>query len=294
MHPSSLLPDEDDSFSNRVIGDSVRLLGISQLDERLERYRLSQPKLEQQMLKSLRDYGQLSPVVVCQLDGSPVLVDGFKRIRAARTLRIKMAAEDLDSLVRDATQSGMSPWELLERFLALPAGHSIELAIARRIKNAGLPTTANLEAFDWEFNAKTINKASMLELASGEFIKRRDNLAIVGQSGLGKSHLIQGIARACCALGYRVRYETSATLLEELMRAAGAKSLPLALRYYRSFDLLVIDEFGFDKLERREYPESPSLMYKVVDGRNGRGSTAFFGVCLLLKADTLVPGQGEE
>ena len=69
MHPSSQLPEEDDSFSNRVIGDSVRLLATSQLDERLERYRLSQPKLEQQMLKSLRDYGQLSPVVVCQLDG---------------------------------------------------------------------------------------------------------------------------------------------------------------------------------------------------------------------------------
>ena len=132
-----------------------------------------------------------------------------------------------------------------------------------------------MEAFDWEFNAKTINKSSILELASGEFIKRRDNLAFVGQSGLGKSHIIQGVARACCALGYRVRYETSASLLEELMRAAGAKTLPSALRYYRSFDLLIIDEFGFDKLERREYPESPSMLYKVVDSRNGRGSTAF-------------------
>lgn len=42
------------------------------------------------------------------------------------------------------------------------------------------------------------------------------------------------------------------------MRAAGAKTLPSELRYYRSFDLLIIDEFGFDKLEHREYPESPS------------------------------------
>lgn len=81
------LPDKDDSLSDRVIGDQIRLLAINQLDERLERYRLAQPKLEQQMLKSLRDYGQLSPVVVCQLDGQTVLVDGFKRLRAARTLK---------------------------------------------------------------------------------------------------------------------------------------------------------------------------------------------------------------
>ena len=87
MPNSSQLPDTDDSLSNRVIGDQVRLLAISQLDERLERYRPAQPKLEQQMLKSLRDYGQLSPVVVCQRDGHTVLVDGFKRLRAARTLK---------------------------------------------------------------------------------------------------------------------------------------------------------------------------------------------------------------
>jgi DNA replication protein DnaC len=196
-------------------------------------------------------------------------------LKHMETLKIKMPAEELDALVRGATEKGMSPWELLDRFLSVPANESIERAIERRIKNAGLPTTATLESFDWEFNAKTINKSSMMELASGEFIKRRDNLAWVGQSGLGKSHLIQGVARACCVLGYRCRYETSATLLEELTRAAGSKTLPSALRYYRSFDLLIIDEFGFDKLERREYPESPSMLYKVVDGRNGRGSTAY-------------------
>ena len=79
MPNSSQLPDQNDSLSNRVIGDQVRLLAINQLDERLERYRLAQPKLEQQMLKSFRDYGQLSPVVVCQLDGQTVLVDGLSR-----------------------------------------------------------------------------------------------------------------------------------------------------------------------------------------------------------------------
>jgi DNA replication protein DnaC len=196
-------------------------------------------------------------------------------LQSMETLKIKMTDQELDELVREATRCGMSAWELLDRFLSLPASQSIERAVQRRIKNAEFPTEVTLEGFDWLFNAQTIKKETMLELASGEFIRRRDNLAFVGQSGLGKSHLIQGIGRACCALGYRVRYETSATLLEKLTQAAGAKSLPSALRYYRSFDLLIIDEFGFDKLERREYPESPSLLYKVVDSRNGRGSTAF-------------------
>lgn len=87
MPNSCQLPPNDDSLSTGVIGDQVRLLATGGLDERLGRYRLAQPKLEQQMLCSLRAYGQLSPIIVCQLDGQTVLVDGFKRLRAARCLR---------------------------------------------------------------------------------------------------------------------------------------------------------------------------------------------------------------
>lgn len=140
---------------------------------------------------------------------------------------------------------------------------------------AKFPDSSVLESFDWSFNAKTIARGAFEELATGEFLARGDNLVFVGKSGLGKSHLIQGIGRACCALGHRVRYVTSAELLEELTAAAGDKTLPAKVRYYRSFELLIIDEFGFDRMERREYPESPSLLYKVVDARSGRGSTAF-------------------
>ena len=39
------------------------------------------------MGRSLAKYDQLAPVIYCQLEGSLVLVDGFKRLRAARTLK---------------------------------------------------------------------------------------------------------------------------------------------------------------------------------------------------------------
>lgn len=52
------------------------------------------------------------------------------------------------------------------------------------------------------------------------------------------------------------------------------ETLPARVRYYSRFDLLIIDEFGFDKVERREYPEAASLLFKIIDRRNRRGSTA--------------------
>jgi ParB-like chromosome segregation protein Spo0J len=64
----------------------VRCLDLDDFDLRFDRYRLIQPKAELLMARSLSKYSQLAPVVYCQLEGSLVLVDGFKRLRAARTL----------------------------------------------------------------------------------------------------------------------------------------------------------------------------------------------------------------
>ena len=185
-----------------------------------------------------------------------------------------MTTEQVDLLLSEAQQSKPSYLELLETFLCTPANQRRERSIERRLQRARFRDPGTLESFDWSFNAKTIDPAPFRDLATGDFVRRRENLAFVGKSGLGKSHLIQSVGRSCCALGYRVRYVTSAQLLEELTAASGDRTLSTRVRYYGRFDLLIIDEFGFDKLERLEYPESPSLLYKVIDHRNGRGSTA--------------------
>jgi DNA replication protein DnaC len=190
------------------------------------------------------------------------------------TLNIPLANEQLDALLKEADQSRFSHLQFLARFLAIPSNQRLERSIERRIRIAKFRDNVSLETFDWSFNASTIDRLQLQELATGDFVRRRDNLVFVGASGLGKSHLIQGVGRQCCVLGYRVRYTTSADLLEDLMAASGDKTLPRRVRFYGRFDLLIIDEFGFDRLERREYPESSSLLYKVIDHRSGRGSTA--------------------
>jgi DNA replication protein DnaC len=180
----------------------------------------------------------------------------------------------VDELLAAADKSKLSHLQLLERFLSVPAQERWERSVERRLRLARFRDPGTFESFDWDFNRRTIDQVFFEELGTGQFVQRRDHLVFVGDSGLGKSHLIQAIGRRCCAVGYGVRYTTSAELLEDLIRASGERTLPSRVRYYTRFDLLIIDEFGFDKLERLEYPESPSLLYKVIDSRNRRGSTA--------------------
>jgi ParB-like chromosome segregation protein Spo0J len=68
-------------------GDSAHCLDLGDFDLRLERYRIVQPKADSLMARSLSKYGQLAPLVYCVLDDALVLVDGFKRLRASRTLK---------------------------------------------------------------------------------------------------------------------------------------------------------------------------------------------------------------
>ncbi len=159
--------------------------------------------------------------------------------------------------------------------LSLPAQQRRDRATERRIRDAKFrDPAATLETFDWKFNDQFIDRVQVEELATGDFIRRRDNLMFVGQSGLGKSHLVQAIGRRCCAAGYRVRYVTSAELLRDLGTSLADSTTSQRVRFYAKFDLLIIDEFGFDKLERENYPQAASLQYKVIDSRSRKRSIA--------------------
>jgi DNA replication protein DnaC len=189
-------------------------------------------------------------------------------------LRVPLSAEDFDAALRRAEQEGLSHLEFLRLVISQQAQGRRERAIERRIRQAYFAAAHTLEDFDWKFNARTIDRVQIEALASGEFVRRHDNLVFVGQSGLGKSHILQGLGRRFCALGYHVRYTTSADLLVDLTAALADRTLPQRLRYWCRFDLVIIDEFGFDKLERSLSPQAANLLYKVIDARHGQNSTA--------------------
>ena len=48
---------------------------------------------------------------------------------------------------------------------------------------------------------------------------------------------------------------------------------PARLNYGTRFEWLIIDEFGFDRLERTLSPQAANLLYKVIDGRSPQRST---------------------
>jgi DNA replication protein DnaC len=206
---------------------------------------------------------------------TPTPADLRERILADfAALKVPLTAEQFDAVLGVAQREGLSHQQFLHRLIAEQADRRRERSIAHRIREARFRERQPLSAFDWEFNRAAIDRAQIEELASGAFIGRQDNLVFVGQSGVGKSFLIQAIGEAACVLGYSVRYTTSAALLLDLTASLADQTLPGRVRYYARFDLLVVDEFGFEKIERSSSPQAANLLYKIIDARSRQRSTA--------------------
>jgi len=77
-----------------------------------------------------------------------------------------------------------------------------------------------------------------------EFLLRRENVLLLGNSGTGKTHLALALGLAACQRGHRVRLRRRA-LVHELMEARDEKRLLASRNRWPATNLLLVDELGF-------------------------------------------------
>jgi DNA replication protein DnaC len=116
--------------------------------------------------------------------------------------------------------------------------------LQQRLKNARFPVIKELADFDFSC-LPMLNKAQILDLARGEYIQQKQSLILIGNPGLGKTHLALGLAAAACRAGRRVRFWTAAGLVNELIQAQDEHRLHRFIASALKLDLVVLDELGF-------------------------------------------------
>ena len=117
-------------------------------------------------------------------------------------------------------------------------------AAERRLKVAKFPTHKTLETFDF-LAQPSINKLLVTELMRGEYLDKRENVLLVGNSGTGKTHLSTALGIAACGQGKRVRFFQVTELITQLMEAREDRELTRLKRQLSKLDLLILDELGY-------------------------------------------------
>ncbi len=116
--------------------------------------------------------------------------------------------------------------------------------ITRRIKAARFPVLKELADFDFSCISSP-NKQRVLELARGSHIQKAEPIILVGNPGLGKTHVATGLALAACRQGHKVRFYNAAALVNDLILAQDEHRLPKFLATALRHHLIVLDELGF-------------------------------------------------
>ena len=112
--------------------------------------------------------------------------------------------------------------------------------------------------------------ATLATLAAGAWIDAGEPVVLLGDSGTGKTHLLIGLGLAACEQGRRVRYATTAQLVNELAEAADNRQLSRVVGRYGRLDLLLLDELGYVQLD----PRSAELLFQIITEREERASIA--------------------
>lgn len=116
--------------------------------------------------------------------------------------------------------------------------------IQKRIKAARFPVLKELADFDFSV-LPALNKAQVLDLSRGEYIRKREPIVFIGNPGLGKTHLAIALALSACRQGRKVRFWTAAGLVNELLQAQDEHRLHRLISAALKLDLIVLDEMGF-------------------------------------------------
>jgi DNA replication protein DnaC len=187
-----------------------------------------------------------------------------------RRLKLATVDEVLDNALNAASAGGKSFLDLLDELLGEEVRVRRQASIATRTRLSAMPTRKSLDDFDYAFQP-SIDKRVVEELRTLRFVHNAENVVLLGPPGVGKTHIALGLGQEVIQAGFMVYYSSMSTLLERLKAAQRRDALEAKLRVYVKPRLLILDEMGYQPVDR----EGSSLFFELVTRRYERGSTIF-------------------
>ena len=129
-------------------------------------------------------------------------------------------------------------------------------ALARRLSLARLKQQACMEGIDFR-HPRGLERARWMSLAhESAWVRRKQNVVLVGPTGVGKSYLACALAQQACRDGFSALYARAPQLFRDLQAARAEGGLSRLLAKLARVDALVVDDFALAPMtepERRDF-----------------------------------------
>ena len=157
--------------------------------------------------------------------------------------------------------------EFLLALMKMELDSRMESSQKRKIKSSKFPYLKTMDELDCK-QFEHVSEAFIYELASCDFVSKRQNVVMIGNPGTGKTHLSIALGVKACMQGMNVKFYTAANLSNELIEAQEYKKLMKIEKQLSKIDLLGIDELSYLTFNRHQ----SELLFKVIADRAERRS----------------------
>lgn len=138
-----------------------------------------------------------------------------------------------------------------------------------RLHSAGFEEICRLEDFDWSASVQ-IDRRLLDAAFSLDFLSRHEHVVLVGPVGVGKSFLAQAMGFAAVRAGYSVRFIRADAFFRAMSQSRVDHTTEKAFRSFLGPDLLILDDFGLQKLSAQQSTD----LYELIIARHRHSSLA--------------------
>ena len=180
-------------------------------------------------------------------------------------LHLQYMQSNYQALARKAAEQQRSHLDYLAQLVEGEFTTREMRSIERRIKNARFPVRKTIDDFQWSW-PKKINRLQIQHLFRLGFIATCTNVVMIGNVGLGKTHLAIAMGHAACTSGHSVLFTTAIDIINTLATAQSAGQLKREIRRYLTPTVLIVDELGYLPIDKH----GADLLFQIISGRYER------------------------
>lgn len=188
-------------------------------------------------------------------------------VERLRSLGLAAMADTLVELQNNPEAAGMPHADWLGLLIDREVTARDDRRLTRRLRSAKLRQAATIENVDYR-TARGLDRSLFQTLATSQWIRDCNHLAIVGPTGTGKSWLACALGNKACRDGFSVLYKRTSRLFSDLAQARGEGRLARIIASLERINLLILDDWGPEPLtadQRRD-------LLEIVDDRYDKGS----------------------
>src|SRR3990172_1170002 len=182
-------------------------------------------------------------------------------------LKLSGMMETLDMRLDQAQKDGVNFTQFLEVLLEDEVQHRANKRLSTRLIRAHFEEEKSLEGFDFNFNPK-LPAQYIRELATCQFMERKESIILCGPVGVGKTHLAQALGHQACRSGYNVLFMKTTRLLADLGGGRADETWEKRIRHYLKPNLLIADDFAMREFTKTQAED----LYELIDRRHHTGS----------------------